>query len=73
MSRSKGNDSSSERADELHWDHLEAHKDHEQWARDLQRWRSEYEAATKRLLRRLLPDLNLADFEDALNRHEAAI
>lgn len=72
MTASK-NKPSSAPAREAHFDHLRAHEEHEQWARDLQRWRAEYEAAAKRLLRRLLPELDLIDFEDALDRHEAAI
>ena len=56
-----------------HLEHLEAHEDHARWLKDLERWRSEYALAIQGFARRLLPELELGNFEDGLDRHEAAI
>lgn len=48
-------------------------EEHTAWLRELERWRSEYEEAIREFARRMLSDLELIDFEDALDRHEAAI
>jgi len=56
-----------------HVDHVDAREDHARWVKELQHWRGEYEAAVLEFVRRQLPELELANFEDALDRHEAAI
>lgn len=56
-----------------HLDHLDAHEDHASWLKELERWRSQYEAALHQLAHRLAPELELQNFEDAMDRHEAAI
>jgi hypothetical protein len=56
-----------------HLDHLGAQEDHSQWLTDLEHWRSGYQAAVLKFARQQLPELELANFEDALDRHEAAI
>ena len=56
-----------------HADHLAAHEDHEAWLKDLIRCRSEYQDALMDLARRVIPDLELENYEAALERHEAAI
>ena len=58
---------------DLHSDHLAAHEDHAAWLEDLNRWRDEYQAALMDLARHVLPDLELENYETALDRHEAAI
>ena len=58
---------------DLYSDHLAAHEDHAAWLQDLNRWRDEYQAALMDLARRVLPDLELENYETALDRHEAAI
>ena len=60
-------------AESTHHDHVVAQEDHELWLRDLRRWRQEYQAALSRFVHRQLPELQLANFEEALARHEAAI
>ncbi len=69
MTRDK-NDST---AGDLHSEHLAAQEDHAAWLKDLSRWRSEYASALMDLARRVAPDLELENFEAALDRHEAAI
>jgi hypothetical protein len=54
-------------------DHLEAHEDHAQWLKDLERWQREYTEAIQSFAGRVLPELELGNFVDALDRHEAAI
>jgi len=56
-----------------HLEHLDAHTDHALWLRELERWRSEHQQAIVRFAHRLLPELELGSFQDALDRHEAAI
>lgn len=63
----------SQAASDAHVDHVEAHADHERWIKDLERWRSLYGESIQGLAQRLVPELELAAFEDALDRHEAAI
>lgn len=41
--------------------------------RQLQRWRNEYEEAIRAFAQRMLPGVALREFEDELDRHEAAI
>jgi len=60
-------------AGDLHSDHRTAHRDHAAWLEDLTRWRSEYRQALMDLARRVVPDLELENYESALARHEAAI
>ncbi len=66
---------SSERpsAADAHLEHLKAHEEHGYWLKELERWRIEYRQALQRFARRLLPELELGNFEEALERHEAAI
>jgi small-conductance mechanosensitive channel len=54
-------------------DHLEAREDHAQWLKDLERWQREYKEAIQRIVGRLLPELELGSFVEALDRHRAAI
>ena len=56
-----------------HLDHLEAQDDHVQWLKELEHWRSEYLEAVLHFVQRQLPELELANFEEAVDRHEAAI
>ena len=75
MKKRRAQDESSEGGDaeSSHRDHAVAGEEHELWLRDLRRWRQEHEAAVFRFVRRQLPELELANFEEALARHEAAI
>ena len=64
--------SSTERSS-AHLDHLGAQEDHSRWLKELERWREEYAAAVLKFVRLHLPLLELANFEEALDRLEAAI
>ena len=72
MKRPKRSKPSAE-ASATHLDHLEAHEDHDQWLKDLERWRRECAEAVHRFASRMLPDLELGNYRDGLDRHEAAI
>lgn len=61
------------RPGDIHSDHRAAHEDHAAWLEDLERWRAEYREALMDLARRLIPELELQNYEAALDRHEAAI
>jgi len=54
-------------------DHLEAQEEHARWLKDLEHWREEHQEAIQKFVSRLLPELEIANFEEALDRHEAAI
>ena len=56
-----------------HRDHLGALEDHARWLKELEHWRGEYAAAVLKFVHSHLPQLELANFEEALDRHEAAI
>jgi len=56
-----------------HLDHLGAQEDHARWLKELEHWRGEYAAAVLKFVHSHLPQLELANFEEALDRHEAAI
>jgi len=73
MKKSKKQEPFSTERSTAHTDHLEAHEDHDRWFKDLARWRTDYGDAIRRLARQLLPEIDLADFEDRMDRHEAAI
>jgi hypothetical protein len=73
MTRRHTDDGPHESEGAAHRDHLEAQEEHGRWLKDLQLWRREYEAAVFRFVHRQLRDLELANFEEALDRHEAAI
>ena len=65
--------SSSTQQTSIHLDHLRAREDHAQWLKDLERWQREYKEAIQSIVGRLLPELELGSFVDALDRHRAAI
>ena len=56
-----------------HHDHREARQEHVDWKEAAGRWREEYWEAVIEYARRTLPELELADYEQTLDRHEAAM
>ncbi len=57
----------------LRLEHLQASREHAAWKRDLERWRASYQEALIACARRVASELELGNFEVALDRHEAAI
>jgi hypothetical protein len=56
-----------------HHDHEAARQEHVEWKKAVSRWREDYHETVFEFVRRALPQLELADFEVSLDRHEATM
>ena len=56
-----------------HLEHQVARQEHIEWKEATARWRQEYLEAALAFVRRTIQDLDLADFELALDKHEATM
>ena len=71
MSRSKKRPEGT--ADRLRAEHRREHRDHLSWQTDIVRWRQELTEAVVEYARRTAPQLEIENYEAALDAHEIAI